>query len=190
MGGIGPRLARSLVRALGWQLEGSPPDVPRYVLVGAPHTSNADLTLALLVSVAMGIRLHWLGKDSLFRPPLGVLLRAVGGIPVERGSRSGTVERMAARIRERDRFVLGISPEGTRGIARHWSTGFYHIAVAAGVPIVLGFADYDKRIAGIGPTVYPTGDIDADFVAIASFYRSMRGKHPERQAAPTLLRNG
>jgi 1-acyl-sn-glycerol-3-phosphate acyltransferase len=153
------------------------------VVIGAPHTSSWDLPLTLLLMLGTGLGLRWVGKDSLFRGPAGWLLRALGGIPLERNGRASFVDQMVAAFRANESLRLAISPEGTRSNARQWKTGFYHIALGAGVPIVLGYADYRNRVVGLGPLLHPTGDIDADFESIRSFYAGIVGRHPERQGA-------
>ena len=130
---------------------------------------------------ATGIRLYWVGKDTLFRGPIAGVLRRLGGIPVNRRSRSNFVQQMVNVFNERDRFIMAISPEGTRRKTGHWKTGFYYIALGANVPIALGFVDYEKKVVGIGPKLYPTGDIQADFIEIKNFYTTITGRHPELQ---------
>lgn len=183
-------LARFILRLFGWTVVGTRPDLPRYVLIGAPHTSNWDFPLALLVAASLGVRIQWLAKHTLFRPPLGMIMRALGGISVKRDQHQGTVEKLAEQLRATDRFVLGVAPEGTRSRRESWKSGFYRIAVAAGVPIVLGFVDYGSRTAGLGPVLHPSGDIVRDFEQIASFYRDKRGRYPEKESVIAILPDG
>jgi 1-acyl-sn-glycerol-3-phosphate acyltransferase len=171
-----------IAAATGWRVQIQPPP-PRCVIIGAPHTSNWDLPLTLLMMLSGNLKLRWVGKHTLFRGPLGRLLRALGGIPVDRHSRLGFVDQMIVAFQANQSLMIAILPEGTRRRAAHWKTGFYYIALRSDVPIVMGFADYRRRIVGLGPALHPTGDIEADFVAIRAFYANMSGKHPDRQGA-------
>jgi 1-acyl-sn-glycerol-3-phosphate acyltransferase len=108
-------------------------------------------------------------------------MRRFGGIPVDRRATENFVEQMVARFRASERLLVAIAPEGTRSRSTHWRTGFYYIALGAGVPIVLGYADYGRRAVGLGPTLHPTGDIHADFEVIREYYTRIKGKKPERQ---------
>lgn len=177
---ISQRIGLAIAAAAGWQVQIQPPP-PRCVIIGAPHTSNWDLPLTLLMMLCGNLKLRWVGKDTLFRGPLGGLLRALGGIPVNRRSRLNFVDQMIAAFQANEPLMIAILPEGTRQRAPHWKTGFYYIALGAGVPIVMGFADYRRRSVGLGPALHPTGDIDADFAAIRAFYTGKTGRHPERQ---------
>jgi len=174
------RLARRVLRSIGWRVEGQPPDHHRFVLIAAPHTSNWDLALMLLMSVAFRVRIHWLGKHSLFRGPAGWLLRRLGGLPVRRGEPSQLVAQLASKFAERDDFVLVVPPSGTRSSTDHWKSGFYRIAEAASVPIVCGYLDFGTRIGGFGPAILPSGDVRADMDEIRAFYLGKRGRHPDQ----------
>ncbi len=173
------RIAQVLLRLTRWQDGGAPPDATKYVLIAAPHTSNWDLLYMLLFSWRYEVRLHWLGKDSLFVGPSGWVLRRVGGIPVVRSRSTGLVDALREEFAVADHLVLAVPPEGTRGHRDHWKSGFYRIALAAEVPIVCGFLDWGSRTGGFGPTVEPTGDVRADMDVIRSFYAGMTGKYPE-----------
>jgi len=178
---LGQRLGLAIASATGWKVEVNEPPPARCVIIGAPHTSNWDFLLALLFRFASGLDLRWVGKHTLFRWPFGGLMRAWGGIPIDRGKSENFVEQMAATFRASDALLVAIAPEGTRSRAAHWRSGFYYIALGAGVPIVLGYADYGRRAVGLGPTLHPTGDILADFEVIRAFYAGIKGKKPERQ---------
>lgn len=175
------RLGRFLLGLGGWRAVGRMPDVPKCVALGAPHTSNWDFVLMLPLGLAIDARITWMGKDSLFRWPLGWVMRRLGGFPVQRGARLNAVEQAIQRFRETDHLVLVMSPEGTRRRTEAWKSGFYHIARGAGVPVVLGFLDYARKEAGIGPAVTLTGDRDADLRTIAAFYADKRGRYPEQE---------
>lgn len=173
-------IGRTLAAAVRWQVQVQPPP-PRCVIIGAPHTSNWDLPVTLLLMLASGLKLRWLAKDTLFRGPFGWLLRRFGGIPVNRRSRNNLVDQMVEAFRSNSELLIALLPEGTRSHVPYWKTGFYYIALQAGVPIVLGFADYRRRIVGLGPVLHPTGDIHADFAIIRDFYTGITGKNPGQQ---------
>lgn len=182
------RVARGLLRTVRWRIEGNPPAERRFVLIAAPHTSNWDLSLMLLMSVQCQVPVHWLGKASLFRGPAGWVLRRLGGVPVSRGERSQLVNRLAGLFDERDEFVIVVPPEGTRSHSDHWKSGFYRIAEAASVPIVCGYLDYGTRIGGFGPSIVPTSDVGADMDRIRLFYADKQGRYPD-QVSDILLRD-
>jgi 1-acyl-sn-glycerol-3-phosphate acyltransferase len=172
----------ALLRLLGWRLEVELPSVSKYVLVVAPHTSNWDFVIGILAAWTLGLpQPRWVGKDSLFKPPLGWIMHAIGGIPVDRSKSQNFVEQVAARFAEEDVFLLGIAPEGTRRHTQYWRSGFYYIAHQAGVPIVLIYLDFARKVVGTGPMIEPTGDIEADFEVIRAFYSTVQGKHPQLQ---------
>lgn len=175
-------LARRILRLAGWRTVGTLPDVPRLVMIAAPHTTNWDFPLGILTMYATGFRVNFLGKDSLFRPPLGWVMRWLGGKPVDRSAAHGVVEESVKAIRASDRFILALAPEGTRKRVAQWRTGFYRIAERAGLPIVLGFFDYARREVGFGPTLWPSGDLERDLATIQAFYRTKVGKYPENFA--------
>jgi 1-acyl-sn-glycerol-3-phosphate acyltransferase len=183
---LSQRVGHAITAAVGWQVQIQQAAPARCVIVGAPHTSGWDLPLTLLLMLAAGLRLRWIGKDTLFRGPVGWLLRWLGGIPVNRRARENFVGQMVAAFDANERLMIAILPEGTRSSTPYWKTGFYYIALGARVPIVLGYADYRRKVVGLGPTLHPTGDIQADFETIRSFYTGITGKHPERQAAIQL----
>jgi len=167
------------LRLLGWKLHGERPPYKKYLILAAPHTSNWDVPLMLAMSYVYGIRLAWIGKHSLFRGPWGLLMRQVGGIPVDRRARHNAVQQMIAEFDSREELCLAITPEGTRGRADYWKSGFYYISLGAGVPIVLGLLDYEKKIGGLFDVVYATGDLMADMDKIRDFYRNATGKYPQ-----------
>ena len=176
-------LARVWLRLLGWRIVGTPPDVPRYVLIGAPHTSNWDFFYMLLVCFSLRLQVYWMGKNSLFPWPLGGLMRWLGGIPVDRSKPGGLVEETVAAFAREERLIVVIPPEGTRSRVRQWKTGFYRIAAGAGVPIALGYLDFRKKEAGLATLFTPSGDLDADMVKIRSFYSGVVGRNPEMFSA-------
>jgi len=178
--------ARLIYRIVGWHVEGAAPNIPRFVVVGAPHTSNWDGIVMFFTSVILGMRMYWLGKHTLFKPPLGWLMRWASGIPINRESSKNAVEQAIDIFEERDRFVLLLAPEGTRKKVDHWKTGFYYIALGAKVPIVLGYVDYPRKRSGLGPVIMPSGDIEADFEQIRAFFADKVGRHPDQKGAIAL----
>ncbi|CAN5156493.1 lysophospholipid acyltransferase family protein [soil metagenome] len=164
----------------GWTIEGAAPRPRKFVIIGAPHTSNWDFVYFLGASDALDLKLSFIGKDSLFRWPFGGMMRDLGGIPIDRSKSSDLVQAMITEFATRDEFMLTIAPEGTRGKARQWRTGFYHIALGAGVPIVCGLMDYRRKVVGLGQAIMPTGDYDADMVELAKLYNACTPKHPDR----------
>jgi 1-acyl-sn-glycerol-3-phosphate acyltransferase len=180
------RAAGGLLRRAGWTISGERPAAPRYVLVASPHSSNWDTAVMLLFAVHFGIRLRWIGKRESFRGPLGPLLRALGGIPIDRGGGQGLVAATAEEFRGRSRLALAIAPDGTRRARDYWRSGFYHIARAADVPLVLSFLDWGARRAGIGPTLALSGDVGADMDRIRAFYAGMVGRYPDQTSRVRL----
>jgi 1-acyl-sn-glycerol-3-phosphate acyltransferase len=174
-------LAHSFLNILGWKVEANLPPTSKYVMIGAHHTSNIDFPLTLLVTSAMGIKLNWIGKDSLFRRPFGGLMRSLGGIPVDRFTHNKFVDQMIAAFHKHPEFVVAISPEGTRKKTDYWRTGFYYIALGAKVPIALSYLDYRRKVGGIGTSLMPSGDIQADMDQIREFYVDVTGKFPHQQ---------
>jgi len=173
----GRRLCDAILSRCGWRLAGRFPDLPRAVLIAAPHSSWWDGVWGLLFKVAVGIDIAFMGKRELFRGPLGWLLRRLGGIPIERSAAHGLVEQMVAKFRGQPRLWLGIAPEGTRKRVDRWRTGFWHIARAAEVPIVPVAFDYPTRRIVIGDPFIPGDDLDADLGALRRFYAPFRGRH-------------
>jgi 1-acyl-sn-glycerol-3-phosphate acyltransferase len=167
------------VKISGWRLQGELPPVHRFVLIAAPHTSNWDLPVMLCAALLFRMKLYWMGKNAIFRPPFAGIVRWLGGIPIDRSAANNLVAQSVALYRDQESLVLVVPPEGTRQKVRHWKTGFYYIALGAQVPIVMGFLDYKHKLAGFGPTVIPTGDIEADMQAIRAFYAGITGKHPD-----------
>ena len=182
-------IAAFILKLVGWQVSFTLPPCDKYVLVGAPHTSNWDFVLGLLAMCAAGLRFNWAGKHTLFKGVLGPVMRAMGGIPVDRRESVGFVKKVIDLFANRDQFVLAIAPEGTRSLTKEWKAGFYHIALAAEVPIALGYIDYPRKTIGIDRLFDPSGDIDADFEILRDYYRDKIGKRPEFQG-PVKISTG
>jgi len=171
-------LARLALRLTGWRIIGGAPAAPKYVLIGAPHTSNWDFPVALMVCFALRLRVYWMGKASLFPPLLGGVMRWLGGIPVNRERSGNLVQATVDAYNGNQRLIVIVPPEGTRSKVTQWKTGFYYIALGAGVPIALGYLDFRRKEAGLSRMFEPTGDIAADMVEIQAFYAGVTGKNP------------
>jgi 1-acyl-sn-glycerol-3-phosphate acyltransferase len=182
-------IAVSCLKFSGWRLEGRLPDVDKLVVIAAPHTSNWDFPI--LISLAFGLRVKasWLGKHTLFRWPFGFLSRWMGGIPVYRSASQNLVAQTVELFSKSEKLILAVPPEGTRGKVSHWKTGFYYIALGADTPITMGFIDYKRKATGVGPTFYPTGDIEADMEIIRDFYSNVTAKYPDKACMPALSRD-
>ncbi|QDP20538.1 acyltransferase [Sphingomonas xanthus] len=154
--------------------------------MGASHTSNWDFLVFLGAVHALGRQVHFIGKKSLFRWPIGGFMRALGGIPVDRNARQDIVSQVVDQFNAHDRFILVIAPEGTRSRTKDWKTGFYQIAMKAGVPIVAAGPDFPTRRGVFGPVIHPSGDYGADLKPAFAFFRSLTPRHPERAAFPDL----
>jgi len=175
------KFARLILKLFRWQTRVDLPDDKKFIIIGAPHTSNWDLPLGLLCLWAHGKRLSWLAKKQIFTGPLYYFFTALGGIPVDRSAAHGLTEQVAGMFRQRDALILGITPEGTRSRTDYWKTGFYTIAVNAKVPICFGFVDFPSRTVGFQERLEPSGNIEKDFRTIAAFYADKRGKHADLQ---------
>lgn len=184
--GLRSLLGRTYLRALGWKVEGAVPRPHRFVLIAAPHTSNWDLPFMLATGWVYGIRVRWMGKHTLFRPPFRWLMTRIGGVPIDRRAAHGVVAQMAERFAQSDELILAVPPEGTRGRRDFWKSGFYEIARAANVPIVLGFLDFGAKVVGMGPAIRPSGNVRADMDILREFYRGKVGKRPGMFTEPRL----
>ncbi|MGH8174527.1 MAG: lysophospholipid acyltransferase family protein [Rhodanobacteraceae bacterium] len=171
------RFCAWLLRRFGWRLVGEFPDRPKLVMIAAPHSSWWDGVWGLLFRTALGSNISFMAKRELFVGPLGWILRAFGGIPIQRQGSHGVVPQMVARFTESDRMWLGIAPEGTRKRVVKWKNGFWHIAREAGVPIMPVYFDYPSRTVGIGPLFETTADLHADLARLRAFYAPWQGKH-------------
>ena len=170
---------RALFRLMGWEIDYRLPDDPKMVIIFAPHTSNWDVLHALPAAFVLGLRPNWLVKSNVNIWPFRRLLGWLGAVPVERNKQENKVLRIANAIRQSDRIVLGLSPEGTRSYTDYWRSGFYHIARQANVPVHFGFIDYPSKTIGAHPGFIPSGNIEADLKKIQAFYQDKRGKYPE-----------
>jgi 1-acyl-sn-glycerol-3-phosphate acyltransferase len=175
-------IGRTALRLFGWGFEGVIPNEPKLVAIAAPHTCTADVFLGLAVILALGVRVRWLGKHTIFWRPLGSVLRWLGGIPVDRTAPRGIVGQVLELMSREPQLYLGLSPEGTRARVDRWKSGFYRIASAAGVPIVPVALDYSRRLIAIGAPLRPTGNYEEDTSRLRSHFNAGMARHRERYA--------
>jgi len=173
-------LSKFFLKMMGWKVEGGVPDIPKFVGILAPHTSNWDMPLILAVMYALGIKINWFGKKEAFRWPVGGFFKWMGGIPIDRSSRQNMVHQTVRMIQAHEQIIVGITPEGTRSKTRYWRTGFYYIAHEAKVPIVVAYLDYARKVGGFGPVVKITGDIEADMKVISRFCSGIHARYPHK----------
>ncbi|MBV1775160.1 1-acyl-sn-glycerol-3-phosphate acyltransferase [Burkholderiaceae bacterium DAT-1] len=182
------RAARFALRLSGWQLIDLPEVPKKAVVIGYPHTSNWDLLAVLSGLLAVGIRPRWVGKDTLFKGPMGPIMRWLGGVSVNRRERTGFVDRMREVFDQHDVFHMVIAPEGTRSRTEGWKSGFYRIALAAQVPLIAGVTDYQNKKLGFAAVIHLTGDEDYDMAQIAKAYEGQKGRYPQHASPIKLLK--
>ncbi|HAI93179.1 MAG TPA: acyltransferase [Xanthomonadaceae bacterium] len=171
-------VGRSILRVGGWRMVGRFPDIPKLVMIGAPHSSNWDGLWAFGAKMALGLDVHILAKESLFKVPvLGHVLHRLGVLPVNRRAARGVVEQAVDLIRQSEKFWYGIAPEGTRQRVEHWKTGFWKIAHGAGVPVLPVYFHYPDKIIGVGELFHLSGDMEADMARIRAWYRPWIGRN-------------
>jgi 1-acyl-sn-glycerol-3-phosphate acyltransferase len=173
-------LARLLVACTPWRIDGALPDVPKLVMIGAPHSSNWDGVFGLCSAVAIGFKPAWMGKQSLFKGLLGRICTALGGVAIDRNNPTGVVGQMITEFQTHERLWLTLAPEGTRKVVPKWRSGFYHVAVAAGVPILPLAFDFPGRRFVILDLFHPTGDYAADMAELEKLYAPWRGRFGKR----------
>jgi len=178
-GPLGAALGRFMMGVRGWRIEGNLPDIPRMVLIVAPHTSNWDFPTGIWVKLSMRMGARFVGKHTLFRFPLGVFMRWLGGVPVDRNAATAFTSEAARAMREAERMTLVIAPEGTRKRTEKWKSGFYRIAMDAGVPIVAAGFDYPRKVVTFAPPFYPTGDYERDLAFLRGLYGPGMALRPE-----------
>jgi len=167
---------RAVLRLLGWRVEGTVPNLPKFVIAVAPHTSNWDFVVGAAAMFALDLRLSFLGKHTLFRGPLGPVMRWMGGIAVDRSSPHGVVGDAVAAFAQSGRRILAIAPQGTRTPELRFKSGFLHIAKGAGVPVMVATLDYGERVVRLGPTLEVGPDIEAERARIEAMFAGVRGK--------------
>ena len=171
------RACRAVVSLAGWRVVGTFPNCGKLVLIAAPHSSWWDGFWGLLVKVGIGADVSFMAKRELFVGPLGWLLRALGGIPIDRNAARGVVEQMAERLQGSDELWLGLTPEGTRRAVTKWKSGFWHIAQRARVDVLPVYFHYPEKAIGIGPLLTLSDDMDADIARIRDYFAPYRGRH-------------
>ena len=174
-------LGYSIMRCTGWRVTGEILNQPKFIVIVAPHTSNWDFVHGMIAVFALGLRVSWMGKNTLFRQPYGGLMRWLGGVSIDRSAPHGIVKQTVDAFNARPQLVLGITPEGTRSRVDQWKMGFYHIAKSSGLPIVPVFFDYPARTIGFGEPLFPGDNAEADLEKLVTFYRGHLGKRPENQ---------
>lgn len=175
---LAQRWARKLLTAFGWSVAITWPPVPKCVIIVYPHTSNWDFIIGYLARVAAGLPAQWVGKDTLFRWPIAGLLRRMGGIPVNRRKRTGLIAQLTQEFDRRPWMWVAVAPEGTRARTGHWKSGFYHLALAAQVPVGLAFIDYRRRVVGLSTYLTLSGDEERDLTQMRAVYADKVGRHP------------
>jgi 1-acyl-sn-glycerol-3-phosphate acyltransferase len=174
------KIATFLLRLKGWRVtHGMPEGVPKAVIIMAPHTSNWDFVIGRLGFVSQGVKVNIMIKKESFFFPLGIVLRWLGAIPVDRGFSVKTIKQITDMMNQSDEFFLIITPEGTRKLVKNWKKGFYFIAEHAKVPIIMGFLDYKTKTGGLGPVLYPSGNYQKDLKKIEEFYSDKQAYYPE-----------
>jgi 1-acyl-sn-glycerol-3-phosphate acyltransferase len=181
---IRPRLARAVLRLARWRTEGSLP--LHGIVVGAPHTSNWDWVIALLLAWNQGRQPRIMVKKEFFAGPLAPVMRATGAVPVDRANPSADIKALLALIASSDEFLLTIAAEGTRSKSDYWKSGFYRLSQQTGLPVTLAFIDGPSRTVGAGPTFVPSGDVAADMDMVRAFYADKRGLRPANRTEPRL----
>jgi 1-acyl-sn-glycerol-3-phosphate acyltransferase len=173
-------LVRFLLKLFGWKIDQhSPEGIDKCVIVVGPHTSNWDFIIGRMAFVMYGLKPKILIKKELFFPPLGWLMRAIGGIPVDRKKNNNITDLAVKLFNENEKLYMVFTPEGTRSYNPNWKKGFYYIAIKAKVPIYICYMDYEKKIGGFHSIFHPTGNVDADIAYIKSVMGQFKGKFPE-----------
>lgn len=180
-------LGNLMMRLRGWSFHGQTPTERKYIILGAPHTSNWDFILTMGLIYHFRVPLRYMIKDSVFKPPFGGVMRSLGGIPIDRSQHNNVVDSTIAAFQREPEIVLGILPEGTRKYVPYWKSGFYHIAHGAGVPLYLATVDGVKKRVTLAGRVETTGDIVADMKRIAVYYEGISGVVPEK-GSPVRVR--
>jgi 1-acyl-sn-glycerol-3-phosphate acyltransferase len=174
-------ISNMIMRSVGWRVDGKLPDIPKFIIVGAPHTSNWDFVLFLGIIFHLKADARYMGKAELFRPPHGWFFYWCGGIPVDRRKSTGLVDQMVDVCNRSEKFILVIAPEGTRHHVTEWKRGFYHIAKNANIPIVMAKVDGRQKIAHVGEVFHLTEDAEADMRSIQEVFAGLEGINPKRK---------
>lgn len=174
-------ISKFLLKLLGWRIEEDTfLQEKKAVAIMAPHTSNWDFFLGKMAFDVVGLKVSFLIKKEAFFFPFAGWLKKSGGIPVDRKNRTDLVTQIVDRLDNEEELIIAMTPEGTRSAVKYWRKGFYHIALKANIPILIGYIDYKNKIGGIKKVMYPTGDIEKDFAEIVDFYKNITPRHPEK----------
>lgn len=173
-------LGRSVLKIMGWRVEGSIPDLKRFILIGAPHTSNWDFVLAMAAILGLNLRMRWMAKHTIFKPGVVWFMEWLGGIATDRTNPKTIVDNVARIAKQEKGVIIGLTPEGTRKKVEKWKTGFLRIAKTLDCPILMVGLNFPSKIIFIGDLYHPSGDNDADLVAIKEYYGQFQGRHPAR----------
>jgi 1-acyl-sn-glycerol-3-phosphate acyltransferase len=183
-------LSKIILAIIGWKVVGKEyKNIKRCIVVMAPHTSNWDFVLGRLGYASLGMDVHFLIKKETFKFPLGYLIKAFGGIPVDRQRSTNVVLSITEMFKTQEHLILTIAPEGTRSLNHNWKRGFYYIALQARIPLVLGYLDYKKKEAGFGVVFEPTGNFEQDMIEIEAFYKTKTALYPEKFNLSPVNRN-
>jgi 1-acyl-sn-glycerol-3-phosphate acyltransferase len=174
-------LSKFIMRLAGWRVVGRMPDLPKYIIIGAPHTSNWDFPLFLGIVFHLKISVRYMGKAELFNNPFGWFFYWCGGVPVDRKKSTGLVDQMVELCNQSKKFILVIAPEGTRYHVNEWKRGFHHIAQKANIPIVMAKIDGMKKTVHVGEVFQPTEDVEADMTVIQAAFHGMSGVNPKKK---------
>ena len=170
----------------GWKVEGAIPEGKKFILVGAPHTSNWDFAHGMAAVYIYRLKVSWLGKHTIFKRPFSGFMKWLGGIPVKRKMSHGLVDEIAKHFAQKKELIIAMSPPGTRGKTEYWKSGFYWMALKAQVPILCAALDYGKKRVTLGLSFMPTGNVRNDMERIREFYRGIQGKRPELETGIRL----
>jgi len=175
------KFAKFIFKLFGWKITGDfPKQYKKLVILEAPHTSNLDYFIGMMCIYASGVKVNVIIKKEAFFWPFAGLLKKAGGIPIDRKGSTSKVDAIANLFKTHETLNLGITPEGTRSLAKKWKKGYYYIALKANVPILLASIDYKKKAGHFGPVIFPTGDYEKDFVQIEKYYRGIHARYPEK----------
>ncbi len=177
---VSRKLAHWGMKLFGWSITGQLPDLNKFIIIGAPHTSNWDFILVIATGLTLGVPISWLGKHSLFRGPMGPVFRWMGGVAVDRKAAGGVVGDSVKTFKKSDHLILCITPEGTRNKVKKWKAGFYYISQKANVPILLAAFDYGKKVVNLGPLLTPSSDYKVDIEIIKKHYAPIQARHPQK----------
>lgn len=181
-------LAAWTLKINGWKaIQYPPPDLKKFVLIIAPHTSMWDFVWGKLILISLGFKVKFLIKKEVFWFPLGLLLKALGGLPVDRTKGSSVIEQVVEAFEQHHELIVAITPEGTRARTTKWKMGYHKIARSAAVPVGVGYLDYSNLTYGIAFTYHPSKHPDKDFLPIAAVYQNKTGKHPEKFSLPNRV---